>query len=325
MEAVLERRSTVSLVLACPSTVRQLKDVSTASARISRRSLAQSGASVRRNASMVAMRGPIMAAPLARPEEVDLPAVDDLTIGDDLGAGVGGHDRPGCRLERLRIGREPGHGLLESRFQAIHGELVADDARGGDEDLLGPAAEECPRSGGGPLRVGQPFRPGRRIGVAGIDHDGADVLGGQSLATPLHRCGTDAVGRERAGRGTGAVGREDRQVEAPRRLDPGLHARCPETARNAEECFGGHDDRLLLSIVRGSSDNGPRRMDRVQEDKVHDGSTSRIAAIHEQGRAGHEARCLGSQEDRRGPQLDRIAPAPRAAHWLPSGLGRPGR
>ena len=86
---------------------------------------------------MVAMRGPIIAAPLAMPRSVtSFPAIV-TSFRVDLGPRVGGHDRPGGRPESLRIGREPGDGLLESRLEPIHRELVPDDARGRDEDLLG--------------------------------------------------------------------------------------------------------------------------------------------------------------------------------------------
>ena len=63
----------MSLVLVCPSTEMQLNDSSTASARMPWRSAAATAASVRRNPSIVAILGPIIAAPLAIPSRVTSP------------------------------------------------------------------------------------------------------------------------------------------------------------------------------------------------------------------------------------------------------------
>ena len=66
-------RSTVSLVLICPSTWMQLKVSSTISASIVCAKAGEIAASVRTIPSIVAMRGPIMAAPFARPVMVYKP------------------------------------------------------------------------------------------------------------------------------------------------------------------------------------------------------------------------------------------------------------
>ena len=68
--APLAMSSTVSLVLVWPSTLTQLKVCSAASRRSRWASAAPTGASVRMMPSIVAIRGPIIAAPLAMPKSV---------------------------------------------------------------------------------------------------------------------------------------------------------------------------------------------------------------------------------------------------------------
>ncbi len=126
--AVLESRRTVSLVLACPSTDRQLNECSTASARISCRALAQRGASVSRNAEHRRHPRADHGRPLGDSQERHLPAGNGLALRDDLGASVGRHDRLRDGLKRLRADRKPGHGRGDPRLDLVHGELVADDA-----------------------------------------------------------------------------------------------------------------------------------------------------------------------------------------------------
>ena len=60
----------MSLVLMCPSTEMQLNESSTAPERMRRRSSPRTRASVRRKPSIVAILGPIIAAPLASPSRV---------------------------------------------------------------------------------------------------------------------------------------------------------------------------------------------------------------------------------------------------------------
>ena len=221
------------MVLACPSTERQLNERSTASARMSWRSLAQTGASVSRKPSIVAIRGPIIAAPLARPRSVTSRPPIVCRQRDDLGPGVGRHDRRGGGLEsrrrRARARRRPAPGPASIRSIGSWWPITPVEATrtcsGRQPRSAAAAARPC--AGRWPA-----LRAGRRVGVARVDHDGADVLGRQPLAAPLHRRGTDPVGGERPGRRAGTVGRQDGQVERPRGLEPRLDRRGAEAARD---------------------------------------------------------------------------------------------
>jgi len=68
--APLASSSTVSLVLMWPSTLTQLNDVSAASRRSRSASAGSIAASVSTTPSIVASRGPIIAAPFAMPNSV---------------------------------------------------------------------------------------------------------------------------------------------------------------------------------------------------------------------------------------------------------------
>src|SRR5262249_54367962 len=113
-----------------------------------------------------------------------------------------------------------------------------------------------------PARIGQTFLPGRRVGVARVDHHGADVLRGQTFPAPLHRRGADLVGRERPGGRRWSVGRQDGQVQAPRRLDARLDSRGAKAPGNQQQRVLGP-----CSLVLGI------------EGRVHTGSPQRVTSL----------------------------------------------
>ena len=104
--------STVSLVEVSPSMVMALKVSSTAGSSEARSACGSMAASVKRKASMVAMSGAIMPAPLAMPLMVTETPVDLGLARGELGIGVGGHD--GAR----RLGKAVGLRLARKRAEA---------------------------------------------------------------------------------------------------------------------------------------------------------------------------------------------------------------
>ena len=172
---------------------------------------------------MVAIRGPIMAAPLARPSSVtSRPAIvwrSETILGRVSVVMIAA----AAVWKRLAARREsPATACVEPGLDPVHRKLVPDHAGRGDQDLLGPAAQQRRGARGRAPGVGQSLGAGRGVGVAGIDHDGADVLGGEPLAAPLHRRGTDPVGRERPGRRTGRSAASTARSSDPDALIPAL-------------------------------------------------------------------------------------------------------
>ena len=85
-------------------------------------------------------------------------------------------------------------GLLEPGFEPVHRKLVADDAGRGDQDLSGSAAQSAAAASAAVRRAFSiALAPGRRVGVARVDHDGPDVVGRQQLPV------TTAPARRRPG------------------------------------------------------------------------------------------------------------------------------
>ncbi len=198
---------------------------------------------------MVAIRGPIIAAPLAMPSRVtSFPEMfrrSETILGRVsvvMIARAASRNPDGSRGQRR-------DGIAQPGLELRHRELMADDAGGRDEDLLGTAAEQPGGPLGGPPGIGQALVAGRRVGVARVDHDGDGVLPRQQFPAPLHRRGTDPVGRERAGRRAGPVGDEHRQVGPARRLDPRLDPRGAEAARDEEVRTVAHADMSLPRCV----------------------------------------------------------------------------
>ena len=185
------------------------------------------------------------------PKRVNVAALALMLQRDDLGAGIRGQDGLRGRLKAALSGGELVVDLRQSFLEPIHGELVADDARRGDQNLLGPTCQEISRHLGGPRDVGRALRARGRVGIAGVDHNGPDVIGRQVLAAPPHGRRTDPVGGERTRRRARTIGDQQREVKPSGRLDPGLHRPCPEPAGNDQILGTLHSSR---SPVSGSSD-----------------------------------------------------------------------
>ena len=166
---------------------------------------------------MVAMFGPIIAAPLANPvtrerrRTARVATLMPVSVVRMACAASSSASRPGCGLARR---------LRDAGLEHRHRQRPADHARW---RRRAPAPAEQPSSlrdqFGHPARVGQPLLAGAGVGVAGTDDDRAGVGPREPLAADLHRRGADAVLREHAGRGRRAVADDDRQV-APVRLGP---------------------------------------------------------------------------------------------------------
>ena len=161
---------------------------------------------------------------------------------------------------------------------------------------------------------------GRGIGVARVDHDGPNVVGGQVLAAPLHRRGTDAIGRERSAAAHGPSAASTAMSSARR-----LQARRDATGAKPRGMSSVAPSLIKIdSWVRLPAGKLARGPDTAAMRTGSGRSSGRVAAVDEQGRAGHEARCVGRQEHRGRPQLDRVAPA---GHGTLASIarGRPGR
>ena len=133
------------------------------------------GASVKTKDSMVAMSGAIMPAPLAMPLMVTVALPSRARRGRDLRKRVGGHDGAG--------GVEPA-AALRVRHKTLHHagerarvERLADHAGRGEEHLVGLAADGLGGEFGGERAGRAAGLAGKRIGVAGIDHERAGACG----------------------------------------------------------------------------------------------------------------------------------------------------
>ena len=74
-------------------------------------------------------------------------------------------------------GESPATACSKPGFDPVHRKLVADHAGRGDQDLLGAAAEQRAAARSAVrLALASPSLAGRRVGVARVDHDAADVL-----------------------------------------------------------------------------------------------------------------------------------------------------
>ena len=180
----------------------------------------------------------------------------------------------------------------------------------GDENVLRPATDLFGGDGRRPPGVRLALGAGGRVGVAGVDDDRADAVGGQQRAVPFHRRGTDPVGRERARRGARAVGHEDRQIETPRRLDPRARRRRLEPARQGMTMANASQP----DSSRSSGDIGHRPSS--MEGAIGHFPTVSLDATApcqppstEQGCARHVTRCFRRQEDDHRTQFGRVAPA----------------
>ena len=114
-----------------------------------------------------------------------------------LGLGVGGHDAFGSQRPVVGLGTRNRSG--QTGHDAIDRQLFHDHTGGKRQNLLRRYAQLLGQHGAGGTRIGQACSTRARVGIAGIDHHGANALAcGQMLATDLHRCGAITVLREHA-------------------------------------------------------------------------------------------------------------------------------
>ena len=158
----LASTSTVSLVDVQPSTVMTLKDASTASRRAACRVTGSTAASVVHSASMVAMFGASMAAPLAMAPTVKPSARTSASLGTVsvvmmARAAAAADSGPPARVPTIRRMFGP---------TSIDGERDADQPGLADQDLLGPGAD----AQGGPACTGcvAASRPGSPVAALAL-------------------------------------------------------------------------------------------------------------------------------------------------------------
>ena len=169
--APVAKASKVSDVEVSPSIVTALKLSTTPSAMRRCSAGAAIGASVNTKASMVAMSGAIMPAPLAMPQMVTVVLPSFAVGGRALGKGVGGHDGPGRGFPGSGSGG--GNEAVHHAFEGGGIERFADDAGRGEEHLRRPAAGRFRRDVGGQLGRFAAAAAGEGIGIAGIDDEDA--------------------------------------------------------------------------------------------------------------------------------------------------------
>ncbi len=187
-----------------------------------------------------------------------------------LGARVRGHDGPGRReaLGRARfgpVGRGQGR---ESRRHAggegLQAQVLADDARGGHEHLVGRTAHSLAHQLAGLAGRFQAALAGGGVGDARVDDHspGAAVgrLAGRALVQMLaghaHRGGAEHVGGEGGRRRAGLVGHHEGHVEP---LGIGTEARMGADGAKTE----GAGSVALGMIGEGDLCHGIRSLDGV--------------------------------------------------------------
>src|SRR5262249_28305949 len=161
-----------SLVPVCPSTLMQLNDWSAATGASAARSAASMGASVSTNASSVAMLGPIIAAPLAKP-----------VIRYSFSARVRIFTRVSvvrmARAARSRRGRLAARLPGRAGYARLHGrhrQQPADHAGRADEHPFRIHADRLGGDGGHAAGVRESLLAGAGVGVARADDDAAHAL-----------------------------------------------------------------------------------------------------------------------------------------------------
>ena len=236
--------STVSLVLMSPSTLMRLKLCATA-ARSARRSRGASmAASVVSTASMVAMFGWIMPAPLANPEIVIAPPprfADVTAIFARVSVVViACAASPGSRFA------SGPWSACDAALQLVQVQEHADDAGREHEHLVGPRANRRGTQGLHALRVGHAALARDRVGAAGVREHAANARGRGGERFAIERDGSrlHAIGREHAGRRARAVAPDHRQVQVAALLEPAGRGGAGETRRQREAgeregVFGG--------------------------------------------------------------------------------------
>ena len=190
---------TVSLVDVQPSTVNPLKVSSTARPSARRSVAGGQATSVVRTASIVAMCGASMAAPLAMAPTVNprpstttsLRTVSVVMMAVAASSAAARPFGPG--------GHQPGDAGLDGR----HRERDADEPGLADEDVGAVHPEPLPHQRAHPLGVGHTAQPRRRVGVAAREDHGRRMTVGGLQMRPAHghRCGGGQVAGEHPGGG----------------------------------------------------------------------------------------------------------------------------
>ena len=131
-------------------------------------------------------------------------------IGHLLLHQVGGHDGPG-RVGALAGGKLR-HDAAHALQHLVHGQLLADDAGGADEDLVLSQAQQLLRQDLHLLGVGQALLAGGGVGVAAVDDHGPGLALLQHLPAQQDGGGAELVGGEQGRAGGRLLGVEDAHV-----------------------------------------------------------------------------------------------------------------
>src|SRR5690606_22348886 len=131
--------------------------------------------------------------------------------GRHLGQGVGGHDAVGGG--QPVGGVEAFYGFGQGRYQPVDRQGFKNDAGGKGQHLLGVEPQQRGRRLAGLQACLQAALAGSGVGVAGIDHQSADLLAaGQVAFAYLHGGGPETVAGEDSGHGAAFGKAKDGQV-----------------------------------------------------------------------------------------------------------------
>ena len=204
--APLASTSTVSFVLGHPSTTSALKLPSTAASSACCSGPGSTATSVVSTASIVAIDGASIAAPLAMP-----PTVAARGAGSSTGCTVTLRTVSVVSMASAAatppaasaVSCAPSSGTPDSI--GVHRHRDADEAGLAHEHVGGRAADGLRGELAHAQRVGPALVAGGGVGVAGVEHDRGGAAVGQVAAADLHRRRGHEVGGEHAGRAaTGA-------------------------------------------------------------------------------------------------------------------------
>ena len=140
---------------------------------------------------------------------------------ESLGHRVGGHDAFGGA--RPVVGRGVGNGGGQAGFDALDRQRLHDDAGRKRQHLRRIDLEQRGQRGAGLPRARQAVFARAGVGVAGVDHQRADVGAAlQALTADLNRRGAKAVAGEHAADAGARIQQHHRQVLAARLAHAGL-------------------------------------------------------------------------------------------------------
>ena len=172
-----------------------------------------------------------------------------------LGMGIGRHDGAGgigatMSGERLISCRN-------RRLKRVNRQNLTNYARGGDQNLLGLAADDLRCDVAGLARAGKTGLTRGGVGIARVDrnagNDAVALVGAAQVGTAhLHGRRTKAVSRKHAGPGTGFIGHDERVIQALGILaESGMDARRLKAGRRRYAAlYGTNLDIELLCIHR---------------------------------------------------------------------------